>query len=312
MTQCLISLGANLGDPRESIRSATKQLVSRLCDDASQARVSSFYHTPPVGGPAGQPPFVNAVVFVETELDPWQTWSAVRQVENDLGRVRQTRWEARKIDVDILLFGDQRIWTPQLKIPHPRMCMRRFILGPACEVAGHILDPVSGLSIAELNAALAGQAAHIAVVANNSFPAISIVEEATRATGAQLVQSPQVHLDSFTANAALAPARQSTGRVVQFYCVDDFSRVETFPQSNLTIYLTPPISVEGALWEDFHRVAAERLNLSETATSLGRQAKSIAGRVARYLLASDSPSWASHEIIAALQAMDCPIERLPE
>ncbi|GAB5406381.1 MAG: hypothetical protein Aurels2KO_46120 [Aureliella sp.] len=290
-----------MGDPRESIRLASNILIERLCTSTNLGRVSSFYHTPPVGGPSGQPPFVNAVVWVNTDLNPWETWSVVRDVENELGRVRLQRWEARRIDVDILLFGDQRIWTPQLKIPHPRMCMRRFILVPAAEVAPDFVDPVTGASVQQLAATLGTHATHVTVLASSDRSAIAIVEEAARLTGARLEQG----------EAELATSADGR-RTLQCIQGTDLSDVTVFPPGNLVIYLTPPIAVEGALWEDYHRQAAERLNLCAPSNrdSDGLQSAVISGKVARYLLASDTPSWATHEIVAALQAIDCPVEKL--
>ncbi len=295
MTQCLISLGANLGDPRESIRLAAEKLVKRL----GPGKVSSYYHTPPVGGPSGQPPFVNAVVWVDTELNAWETWTVVRQVENELGRVRLERWEARRIDVDILLFGDHRVWTPQLKIPHPRMCMRRFILVPAVEVAPEVRDPATGSTVAELASALNTRQTIVAVIGSRVGSTMTILEEAARLTGARLVQS-----NSQTA--------QPSGRTLRYLCDVCLEEVEELPSSNLVIHLTPPIAVEGALWEDYYRRAAELLNLSEFASQTQERTRhKISGAGARYLLASDTPSWASHEIVAAFQAIDCPVEKLP-
>lgn len=306
MTQCLISLGANLGDPRESIRLASDMLIERLCGSSDCARVSSFYHTPPVGGPSGQPPFVNAVVWVDTKLNPWETWTIVRQVENELGRVRLQRWEARRIDVDILLFGEHRIWTPQLKIPHPRMCMRRFILVPAAEVAPEMRDPVTDASIQQLASALTTRGTSVTVLAGGDRRVIAIVEEAARLTGARLEQ-----------NFAEPTSQLDGGRTLNCIQGADLSQVSEYPSGNLVIYLTPPIAVEGVLWEDYHRQAAERLNLCSASTSAARCSASsdstgsvIAGSVARYLLASDTPSWATHEIVAAFSAIDCPVEKL--
>jgi hypothetical protein len=74
----------------------------------------------------------------------------LRQIEAQLGRERHTRWDARTIDLDVLLYGDQTVETPDLQIPHPRMAHRRFVLDPACEIAGPMIHPPSGWTLAAL------------------------------------------------------------------------------------------------------------------------------------------------------------------
>src|SRR5688500_11783299 len=120
MAQCLISFGANLGQPAETIQQATRQLQERLSKGLRDFRLSRLFRTPAVGGPSGQPPFINAVAALQIEeLSAWDVWHAVRETEHALGRVRMERWEARRIDLDVLMFDDQRIWTQHFKLPHP-------------------------------------------------------------------------------------------------------------------------------------------------------------------------------------------------
>ncbi len=144
MARCLISFGANLGVPAITIGQAAQQIQQLLGQRLQSFQLSRLVRTPAVGGPAGQPPFVNAVAALDvTECSAWDVWHIVREVEHALGRVRQERWEARRIDLDVLMFDDQRVWTPQFKLPHPRMVMRRFILQPAMDVAAEWIEPVS-------------------------------------------------------------------------------------------------------------------------------------------------------------------------
>jgi 2-amino-4-hydroxy-6-hydroxymethyldihydropteridine diphosphokinase len=148
----LIGLGSNVGD-REAILSGaiaalgeTPGVVVRI--------VSSFHETPPVGGPPGQGMFKNAAAALETTLDPRALLHVLQDVEARFGRVRSVRWGERTLDLDLLLFDDQVIDTPELCIPHPRLATRRFVLEPLAEVAPDAVDPISKRTIAELLADL--------------------------------------------------------------------------------------------------------------------------------------------------------------
>ena len=99
---------------------------------------SRVWETDPVGGPA-QPDYLNAVVRVETELDASELLAVCQRVETSLGRERGVRWGPRTIDVDVLLFDERSITTPELTVPHPRMLERAFVMLPLLELDG---DPV--------------------------------------------------------------------------------------------------------------------------------------------------------------------------
>jgi 2-amino-4-hydroxy-6-hydroxymethyldihydropteridine diphosphokinase len=116
MPNTLISLGANLGETRESMQAAKRMLDQAF--GSSHVRYSSLYRTPPVGGPTGQSDFLNAVVAVNTGLSVWKVWETIKRIETTLGRQRLQRWEARRIDIDLILYGQDRLWTPHLKVPH--------------------------------------------------------------------------------------------------------------------------------------------------------------------------------------------------
>lgn len=110
---------------------------------------------PAVGGPAGSPPFLNGVIEIET------TWSAPDllkffvDIEQSLGRQRREKWEPRAIDLDLILFGREVIDTPDLKVPHPLMHTRRFVLQPLAEIAPSALHPILKQTASQLLARLA-------------------------------------------------------------------------------------------------------------------------------------------------------------
>jgi 2-amino-4-hydroxy-6-hydroxymethyldihydropteridine diphosphokinase len=133
MQMVTLGLGANLGDRLRSLQAA----VDLLADEGVRAVASSrIWETEPVGGPSGQPPYLNAVIRTETESGPHQVLATCNHVEEELGRTREIRWGPRTIDIDILLFDDLVLDEPGLTIPHPRMTERSFVVLPLLE-----LDP---------------------------------------------------------------------------------------------------------------------------------------------------------------------------
>jgi 2-amino-4-hydroxy-6-hydroxymethyldihydropteridine diphosphokinase len=126
--RAFVALGSNLGDRREHLRRA----VAGLPDVVA---VSPVYETDPVGGPAGQGPYLNAVVELDTELGPRDLLDVGRRLEEEAGRVRAERWGARTLDVDVLLVGDLVVDEPDLQVPHPRLRQRAFVLVPLHDLA---------------------------------------------------------------------------------------------------------------------------------------------------------------------------------
>lgn len=124
-----IGLGSNLGDRRANLDAAVAALAGLGEIDA----VSSLYETTPIGGPP-QDDYLNAVVLLDTELEPIELMDALLTIEADLGRVRAERFGPRTLDLDLLLYGDQVVDAPDLSVPHPRMTERRFVLEPLLEV----------------------------------------------------------------------------------------------------------------------------------------------------------------------------------
>lgn len=129
MTRVAIALGSNLGDRLATLRSA----VAALGGLGEVADLSSLYETAPVGGPE-QGPYLNAVAILDTRLPPLDLLSALQRIEAQHGRVRSTRWGARTLDLDIVVYDEQQIGSPVLEIPHPRAADRRFVLEPLVEV----------------------------------------------------------------------------------------------------------------------------------------------------------------------------------
>jgi 2-amino-4-hydroxy-6-hydroxymethyldihydropteridine diphosphokinase len=132
-----IALGSNLGGRKARLREALNALSSHA--QIRVEAVSSFYETAPVGGPAGQPMYLNAAARLQTSLKPHELLDVMLQIELALGRDRAPgeRNGPRTIDLDLLLYEDLALDEPGLTLPHPRMHERVFVLQPLAEVAPH-------------------------------------------------------------------------------------------------------------------------------------------------------------------------------
>lgn len=128
-----IGLGSNLGDSLAELRAARRGLQQ---PPAIIVRASSgLYRTAPVGGPPGQPDYLNAVLAIDTFIEPEDLLIHCQALEATSGRRRDgERWAARTLDIDLLLYDDLSIQTPALTIPHPRLHLRRFVLAPLCDL----------------------------------------------------------------------------------------------------------------------------------------------------------------------------------
>lgn len=145
-----LSLGSNMGDRAANLRAAI-----RLLDKAGPLRaVSALYETQPVEVP-DQSWFLNCVAALESNIPPRELLKFVLSIEASMGRLRLREKGPRKIDIDVLLFGDRIVEEPGLKIPHPAMHQRRFVLEPLVEIAPDALHPVLKRTARELLSALA-------------------------------------------------------------------------------------------------------------------------------------------------------------
>lgn len=143
MQDVLLAFGSNLGDRQRTIESAWHDLAAMV----EAVQLSGFYETKPVGGPPGQPDFLNAAGWIRTDLPPLELLKLLQEIEHRYGRVRTERWGARTLDIDLLLYGTAVIETPELTVPHPEMLRRRFVLEPATEIAAEMVHPISGQTV---------------------------------------------------------------------------------------------------------------------------------------------------------------------
>jgi 2-amino-4-hydroxy-6-hydroxymethyldihydropteridine diphosphokinase len=150
--QVYLSLGSNLGERQANLAMALKL----LSESVHIERVSSLYETEPVGH-TEQPLFLNAICRAQTELGPLQLLSLIKGIEASLGRVPSFPNAPRPIDIDIILYGNLVIRTPELTIPHPRFEKRAFVLIPLLEIAPELRHPVSGHQIRDMATVVEGQ-----------------------------------------------------------------------------------------------------------------------------------------------------------
>jgi 2-amino-4-hydroxy-6-hydroxymethyldihydropteridine diphosphokinase len=137
-----IGVGANLGDPAETIARAVELL--RAADGLEVVAVSTLRETEPVGF-LDQPSFLNGAVAVETELSPRELLNRLLAVELVLGRTREgPRFGPRTIDLDLLVYGGEQVSEPGLTVPHPRLAERRFALEPLAELDAELVVPGRG------------------------------------------------------------------------------------------------------------------------------------------------------------------------
>jgi 2-amino-4-hydroxy-6-hydroxymethyldihydropteridine diphosphokinase len=144
--KCAIALGSNLGDSLSILNSSIDKI--RTSSQIDLIAVSSWYRTTPIGPP--QPNYLNGCAIVWTSLTAKRFLNTLHAIEAEFGRVREEVWGARTLDLDLLLYGDEIIDTPDLQVPHPRMTERGFVLIPLAEIAPDAIEPKSGASILAL------------------------------------------------------------------------------------------------------------------------------------------------------------------
>jgi 2-amino-4-hydroxy-6-hydroxymethyldihydropteridine diphosphokinase len=147
MSKVLVGVGSNLGDREFLIRKAVEAM--RDLPRTLVVRVSSLYDTDPVGE-VEQPAFLNAVVWLETTLEPRELLWQLLLIEKRMGRVRSQRWGPRPIDLDLLFYDDESISEPDLTVPHPEAHRRGFVLLPLLELDPDFVHPSTGESIKKL------------------------------------------------------------------------------------------------------------------------------------------------------------------
>lgn len=139
-----LGLGTNLGDREENLRSALNRIAGQPGN--ALVAVSSFRETE-AWGVTDQPRFLNAAAEIRTALEPGELLAVVKRIETEMGRVPTFRWGPRMIDIDLLLFGDRRMQSDALTLPHPHLLDRAFVWEPLAEIAPEVIEDLRRAAI---------------------------------------------------------------------------------------------------------------------------------------------------------------------
>lgn len=142
-----LGLGSNLGDRYDFLNSAIKMIKQNK--QINIHKISSIYETKPFGNPE-QNNFLNAVVFITTNLSPENLLIDLKYIEKELGRKQRKKWDSREIDIDILFYGSLIIKNDNINIPHPYIAERDFVLVPMCEIEPNLFHPVLKKKICDI------------------------------------------------------------------------------------------------------------------------------------------------------------------
>jgi 2-amino-4-hydroxy-6-hydroxymethyldihydropteridine diphosphokinase len=147
MSEAFIAVGGNLGEVKQIFIQARDEL--NTLNEVEVLTSSKLYRTSPIG-PAGQSDYLNAVVLIQTSLEPAALLKALQQIENQHGRIRGERWGPRTLDLDIIAYDDIHMQTESLTIPHVMMHERLFVLCPLCDVDANWQHPLLKVTAEQL------------------------------------------------------------------------------------------------------------------------------------------------------------------
>ena len=139
-----LGLGSNLGEREENVREALNQIAA--LPGTCVVRTSALIETEP-WGVENQPPFINAVTEIRTSLEPAELLEATKGIEAKMGREKTYRWGPRLVDIDVLVYGQRRVHTPRLNVPHPQLLERPFVVEPLAEIAPEVIEELRRAAI---------------------------------------------------------------------------------------------------------------------------------------------------------------------
>lgn len=328
--QCLISFGSNLGN-RDSLIAEAARLIAKS-DLVDALHTSRLFETPPIGGPQGQEPFLNAVAAFDTHGSARQILELLQQVEQHLGRQRRRRWDARSIDLDVVLHGELVGGGTGLIVPHPRYTARQFVLKPACDVAAHYRDPRFGWTLEQLADHLSGGVPSLALVGGCEATRREICLRLQREHSIQtFAEDPMSEPMSILAHAPVLAPRESTIDEGQSAMTPDdrsggvpaeadapcspaeaglADRKASCNTRWVSAFVPPlPDLVLGQTQENHIPRLIARIQSTSAATRwpAPHQMWPAGWRWPEYRLEIDDMEWAVSELVSALESMQCPV-----
>ncbi len=313
-SQCLISFGSNLGDRHEVIAAAAKRIdQSSLLKQGTKLRTSRLFETPPIGGPGGQDPFLNAVAAFDTNGSAREVLSLLQSLELELGRQRHRRWAARSIDLDVVLHGELVGGGTGLIVPHPRYTARQFVLKPACDVAADYRDPRFGWTLSTLSQHISSGSASMALVGGDAEIRETLCQRLTNEHGIRTFPAKPMSEPMPIVGNAPAVARTSAANVPQGgpmeVCGD---------QPWVAAYLPPlPLGADPAskimTSPTVPRLVARLQRATEqTRWPAPHQIWPAGWDWPEYRLEVDDLAWAVSELASALDSMRCEVVPVTE
>jgi 2-amino-4-hydroxy-6-hydroxymethyldihydropteridine diphosphokinase len=329
-SQCLISFGSNLGDRYALIADAAKAVAG--LPKVDELRASRLFETPPIGGPTGQEPFLNAVAAFDTMASAREVLDWLQVIETDLGRQRRQRWGARAIDLDVVLHGELVGGGTGLIVPHPRYTARQFVLKPACDVAAHYRDPRFGWTLKRLAEHIDQGVPSLALVGGDQAIREELCMRLASESGVTTfaakpfakpmkvvgnAPAPVVHDSQAVADQSLRVGKVAGDKPpaqdleLGGNSVDSIIRVsaDVGPWVSAFMPPLPPLnSSETAAVNVPRLVARMQSTTDQTRWPAPHQMWPAGWRWPEYRLEIDDLDWAVSELASALSSMRCPVE----
>jgi len=310
MPYCLVSFGSNLGDRQALLAAAAKQLSQH--SQIHDFRTSRLFTTPPIGGPGGQSAFLNAVAAFRTDAPAREVLSWLQGIEQELGRQRKIRWDARSIDLDVVLYGDLMGGGSNLIVPHPRYTARMFVLEPACDVVPNWQDPRFGWTIERLTKHLRATPPSLALIGGEVAVRNRLCERvADRLEIPWVAAPPLADSPGLAGNVALDGVLYRTAPVapVQWDVPADRPWIAAcappLPKSSLSDHAA----------DDFH-LPRLLVRLQQTAAEhrwpAPHQIWPTGGAWPEYRLEIDDEQWAVEELVSAFDSLQCTVQPTTE
>ena len=325
-SQCLISFGSNLGDRHEVIAEAARRIdQSSVPLQGTELRTSRLFETPPIGGPGGQDPFLNAVAAFDTHASAREVLSLLQTLELELGRQRHQRWAARSIDLDVVLHGELVGGGTGLIVPHPRYTARQFVLKPACDVAAHYRDPRFGWTLATLSQHISSGNASMALVGGDAKTRATLCDRLTqehdiRTFPAKPMSQPMPIVGNAPAATRTSEANLPQGEPISA-CGDQpwvAAYLPKLPLGPNPANDTDPASETDPTSETMTSPTVPRLvarlqrTTEETRWPAPHQIWPAGWEWPEYRLEVDDLSWAVSELASALDSMRCEVVPVTE